>query len=241
MAEQIKDEEKTAEVKPRSGYHFLSVWTIPVGKVPAVRIEVQGKIIKSEKVFQLACNSLGLFKVSRKFFALFRGVLNPTKKYGTQESLCLPYKGTLTIQRWCFDLVSEVAILKTDAVAFCLIAKQIISDIENKKMKITEEETEQLKLICEDEFLCYKQFIEEARKLPGYNSMTLQNVEVANECQFVNTTIEEGTKVDIVINSRRIQMTSGKRANISFFLVGTSARTHWVSFHQGTFGEGVRV
>ena len=103
-----KDEK--AEADPPPSKKVLSVYTLPVGPNPVVRVEVDTHLIEAQKLYEIGCNALGLSHRSRTFFALFRGAEYPTKKYGTRESILVPCKHTLTIQRWSFDLVVEKAV-----------------------------------------------------------------------------------------------------------------------------------
>ena len=198
-----------AETKLPTGKKVVCVWTLPVGTKPVVRVEIDGNHIKAQNLFEIGCNALGLCVKSRPFFALFRGTLNPTKKYGTEENIYIPCKAALTIQRWSFDVVAESAAIKTDPIAFRLIAMQIISDMENGKLKASREEMQRLKDYYDPKFVCHKQFVDEARKLSLYNSMAILDVEVMNNAKLITSTLEQGTKVGLVFNSRKMVIVSG--------------------------------
>lgn len=210
MAEKNSQNKKQEEPTPKKGHSLLAVWSVPVASSPIVRIDLKAKFIQVKEVFKIVCDALGMYEDSRKFFALFRGVLYPLKKYGNEESILLPYKATLTIQKWCFDVTAERLAIKTDEVAYRLIANQTIAEIEDGKLQLTDEELEPLKQFYKGQFMCYKQFVEEARELPWYCTLRCQNVEVVNKASFVSASIEAGTKLDVIASHKKLYLISGK-------------------------------
>ena len=77
--------------------------------------------------------------------------------------------------------------IRTDPVAFQLIAMQTIAEIESGKLKIPKEELKELKSRYDPEFLCYKPFVDYARTLPDYNSMFILDVQVKVIYKLIKT------------------------------------------------------
>ena len=87
---------------------------------------------------------------------------------------------------------------------------QIIAEIESGKLKIPKDEMKELKDRYDPDFLCYKQFVEYARTLPDYNSMFILDVQVMNEAKLRKTKLEKDSKVDLILNAKKLTITSGK-------------------------------
>lgn len=202
----IRKPEIPAVSKPK---RCVSVYTLPESSNPLVRVEVLKRCISAGWLFNTCCDTIGLYKNSRQFFALFRGLARPLKKYESQEHILVPVKTyPLSILRWSFDITLECKMIQTDPVALKLLALQYKSDVDNGIKTLVSQDLERLGE-CEDpQFMCYKQYVDIARTIEGYDSVTIRNVEVVEKVKFVSQVIAKGAKVDVVCNAKGMTFVS---------------------------------
>lgn len=188
----------------------VCVWTLPSGSKPVVRVEVEDAKIITSRLFDIVCDTLQIFGRSRRFFGLFRGVSFPTKKYGNDETIYLPCKVPVSIQKWSFDVKSEIRVIRTDPEAYRLLGLQVVADIELERFDATNEEIEELNEIRDSGFFSFKQFVDSARKLDGYSNMTIQDVEVVRKIKLVTNVLSKGTKINVICGPRKMTLVSSK-------------------------------
>ena len=212
--EREKKERKIGESRmaensiPKPSRRFVSLWILPPGSKPMVRVEVGTCLIKADKLFHIGCDTLGLCPKSRSFFGLFKCLLFPSKKYGTEEIIYLPCKHTLSIQKWSFDIVAETRVIKTDQAAFRLLALQVTTDVDLKRMKPTEEEQNMLQELCDPQFFSHKQYVEAARHVKGYNTVTILDAVIVQKVKLISNVLQKGSKVDIICGTKKITFAS---------------------------------
>lgn len=192
------------------GKRHICLWTLPRDSKPIVRVEVKCGEILCGSLFEIGCDTIGLNITSRSFFALFRGITYPTKKYESDEIIRLPCKAAISIQKWCFDLTKEIKSIKTDAEAYRLLAFQFMFAVENGKIKLSAEDRERLEIHLDQDFPCYKQYVDIARTIEGYDSFTIQNVTVLKKVKLLKNVLQKGSKVNVVCNLKRLSLVSSK-------------------------------
>ena len=188
----------------------ICLWVLPRGSMPIIRVEVDTCLINADNLFKIGCDTLGLCVKSRNFFGLFKGLLYPTKKYGSEEIIYVPCKHIISIQKWSFDIAAEVKIIKSDQAAFQLLASQVTTDIELRRMKPTPEEQQTLDELQDPEFFSPKQYIEAARKIEGYSTITILDVSIVKKVKLISNVLQKGTKVDITCSSKKITFKSSE-------------------------------
>jgi hypothetical protein len=194
---------------------LVSVYILPPGSKPIVRVQCPEPTIAAERLFKLCCDTIGLYEKSRKLFGLFRGMLHPVKKYASEERIALPVQSyPISIQKWSFDVALEVRLIRTDPIAIRLLALQYNSDLEMSKKNPNQDELQQLKLFEDPDFQCYKQYLDCARTIHDYDWTTVQNIEVVRKVKLVSNTLQKGSKVDLVCTPKKMIIVAGK-VNIS--------------------------
>lgn len=189
----------------------VSVYTLPHTSIPLFRVEVSQNTISAGWLFDICCEHIGLYKQSRPFFALFRGMKCPIKKYEPDERIRIPVRAyPLALLRWSFDLALECKVIRTDPVALKLLTQQYKSDIENEMKTVSLEDRARLNKFDEPEFMCYKQYIQVARTIQDYDSVTIKDVEVVKKVKFVNQVIAKGEKVDVSCKTRGLTLLTSK-------------------------------
>ena len=189
----------------------LCVWLLPNGSPPAVRVAAYDYKMPCSVVFNTACKAIGLQERSKPFFALFKGLDPVTKKYGTEENVYLPCKFLVSIQKWCFDIVAEARVIKTDAVAFRMIAHQISADLKSGRWKLSQEDEDMLADSIDTNFMCHKQYVELARTLPEYDTVSIIGVVLTADLKLKRQTVKKDTVMDVVCSDRKMKLITGKR------------------------------
>ena len=190
---------------------LVSVYVLPPGSKPIVRVHCPEPTISAERLFKLCCDTIGLYEKSRKLFGLFRGMLHPVKKYASDERIALPVQSyPISVQKWSFDVTIETKLIRTDPVAIRLLALQYNSDFEMSKKKPSEDEIHQLKSFEDPNFQCYKQYLDCARTVHDYDWTTVQNVEVVKKVKLVSNVLQKESKVDLVCTPKKIIIVASK-------------------------------
>ena len=200
----------TAKSKPVPRKDKISVWTLPEGSQPAVRVQVDGGRILAEDLLQIVGRTLEIRASSLQLFGLFRGIENPTKKYGNNEMIYLPCRYVISIQKWSFDIAREQKLLKTDAGAMRLICIQCIEDIRSARLKPKPEHIPLMEEYRNPAFPCDKQYVELCQKMFGYGYVVLNNCTVRNDLKVKDVRLREGMKVDLIANRRGLMIKSRK-------------------------------
>lgn len=200
----------TAKSKPVPRKDKISVWTLPEESQPAVRVQVDGGRILAEDLLQIVGRTLEIRASSLQLFGLFRGIENPTKKYGNNEMIYLPCRYVISIQKWSFDIAKEQKLLKTDAGAMRLICIQCIEDIRSGRLKPKPEHIPLMEEYRNPAFPCDKQYVELCHKMFGYGYVVLNNCTVQNDLKVKDVRLREGMKVDLILNRRGLMIKSRK-------------------------------
>ncbi|CAH3045428.1 unnamed protein product [Pocillopora meandrina] len=198
--------------KPIPRKDKICVWTFPEGTQPAVRVEVDGGKIKAEDLLEIAGKTLGINANSLQFFGLFRGIENPTKKYGNNEFIYLPCRYVISIQKWSFDVPREQKHLKTDAGAMHLICLQCIEDIRCSRLKPKPDHIPLLKEYRNPAFPCDKQYVELCQKMFGYGYVFLLDCTIQNDVKMKEVSLTQGMQVNLIANRRGLMIKSKKSA-----------------------------
>lgn len=196
--------------KPVPRKDKICVWTFPEGTQPAVRVQVEGGKIKAEDLLEIAGKTLEINANSLPFFGLFRGIENPTKKYGNNEMIYLPCRYVISIQRWSFDVPREQKYLKTDAGAMRLLCVQCVEDIRAGRLKPKPEHIPLMKEYRNPAFPCDKQYVELCQTMYGYGYVFLNDCTVQNDVKVKDVRLTTGMKVDLIANRRGLMIKSSK-------------------------------
>lgn len=188
----------------------IAVWTLPQGSSPAIRVEVSGGRIIASRLLEIAFDTLGIQERSRPFFALFKDLDPPTKKFGEDEIIYVPYKSVISLQKWSFDPIDEAKAIKTDVASIRLLALQINADINSGRLPLTAEEKVRMDELMDPEFPCYKQYVEFARSVESYGSVVIKDVKLVSNIRLKTQTIKKGHKIDIVCNNRKMIIITGR-------------------------------
>eukprot|EP00111_Clytia_hemisphaerica_P002781 TCONS_00007823-protein len=184
---------------------LVSVYVLPPGSKPIVRVECPEQSIEAQRLFKLCCDTIQLYESSRRFFGLFRGLLHPVKKYGDSELIMLPVKTyPISIQKWSFDIIQECRLIKTDPIAIRLLALQYKCDLEMKRKHPTKEQLTDLKSFEDPEFTCYKQYLDCARRILDYTWTVVLGVEVVQKVKLVTNILQKGSKVDLACTPKKL-------------------------------------
>ena len=198
-----------AKTKPAPRNDRICVWTMPEGSVPAVRVAVdRGKILAGD-LLAIVAETLEIHNSSREFFALFRDIEYPTKKYGHDEMLYLPCRDIISIQRWSFDLTREKKVLTTDAGAHRLLWLQCMEDVRCGRLKPKAEHAPLLEEYSNPAFPCEKQYVDVCRSLDGYGNVYFPGCTVQSDLSVKELKVKEGTKVNLVAGRRGIVYRTG--------------------------------
>lgn len=187
----------------------LSIWTLPQGSPPAVRVEVSHGKITASRLLQIVFDTLGVQERSRPFFSLFKGLDPPIKKYGEDEIIYTPCQSIISIQRWSFDATEEARAIKTDTASIRLLALQIKADIAARRLTLTSEEKEQLDKLVEPAFPCYKQYVDLARNMPSYATAVVKDARLVKSVRLRTQTLRKGNRIDIACSSKRMIIVAG--------------------------------
>lgn len=198
-----------AKSKPVPRKDKICVWTLPEGTQPAVRVHVDGGRIRAEDLLEIAGKALEIGANSLQFFGLFRGIENPTKKYGNNEIIYLPCRHVISIQKWSIDVPREQKYLKTDAGAMRLICLQCIEDIRAGRLKPKPEHKPLMEEYRNPAFPCDKQFVELCQQMFGYGYVFLYDCTVKNDVKVKDVRLSEGMAVDLIANRRGMMLKSG--------------------------------
>lgn len=196
--------------KPIPRKDKICVWTFPEGTQPAVRVEVDGGKIKAEDLLEITGKTLGINANSLQFFGLFRGIENPTKKYGNNEFIYLPCRYVISIQKWSFDVPREQKHLKTDAGAMHLICLQCIEDIRCGRLKPKPDHIPLLKEYRNPAFPCDKQYVELCQKMFGYGYVFLHDCTIQNDVKMKEVSLTQGMQVNLIANRRGLMIKSSE-------------------------------
>lgn len=196
--------------KPVPRKDKICVWTFPEGTQPAVRVQVEGGKIKAEDLLEIAGKTLEINANSLPFFGLFRGIENPTKKYGNNEMIYLPCRYVISIQRWSFEIPREQKYLKTDAGAMRLLCVQCVEDIRAGRLKPKPEHIPLMKEYRNPAFPCDKQYVELCQTMYGYGYVFLNDCTVQNDVKVKDVRLTTGMKVDLIANRRGLMIKSSK-------------------------------
>ncbi|XP_065668662.1 uncharacterized protein LOC101241194 [Hydra vulgaris] len=189
---------------------FISLWILPPGSKPIVRVETENGSISASRLFNIGCSTLELYESSKPCFGLFQGSMYPIKKYASMEIIILPCKTVTTIQRWCFNVSMETKLIRVDPAAFRLLATQVSHEIKMGCFNLTEEEKETLESTIDPSFVTYKQYVVVARKIPDYGTMKFQNVEIVNSVKLLNNTLRKGLKIVLKVCPTTLMVLSPK-------------------------------
>ena len=188
----------------------ICVWTYPEGSQPAVRVQVDKGKILAEDLLAIVGKTLEIHESSLQFFALFRGIEHPTKKYGNNEMLYLPCGDVISIQRWSFDLEREKKLLKTDAGALRLLCIQCMEDVKTGRIKTKAEHLPLLEEYSNPTFPCEKQYVEVCQTLHGYGHVYFSSCVVQSDLSVKELKLKQGTKVMLVTSRRGIVFKTGE-------------------------------
>lgn len=206
----------TTKSKPVPRKDKICVWTFPEGTQPAVRVQVDGGRIRAEDLLEIVGKTLEIRVSSLPFFGLFRGIENPTKKYGNNEIIYLPCRYVISIQKWSFDVPREQKFLKTDAGAMRLICIQCIEDIRSGKLKPKPEQIPLMEEYRNPAFPCDKQYVELCQKMFGYGYVFLSECTVQSDLKVKDVQLREGMKVELVANRRGLMFKSSEYGYLRF-------------------------
>ena len=196
---------------------FISLWTLPPGSKPIVRVETDNSNISANRLFNIGCATLELYESSKPCFGLFQGSMYPIKKYAPTEVIVLPCKTVTTIQRWCFNISVETKLIKVDPAAFRLLALQVSSEINIGSFTLTEDEKESLESTFDEKFVTYKEYVMVARKIADYGTIKFQNVEVVNSVKLVNNTLRKGLKIELKVCPTNLMVLSCRFFHVTAF------------------------
>lgn len=208
--EEVPNNMAATKSKPVPRKDKICVWTFPEGTQPAVRVQVEGGKIKAEDLLEIAGKTLEINANSLPFFGLFRGIENPTKKYGNNEMIYLPCRYVISIQRWSFDVPREQKYLKTDAGAMRLLCVQCVEDIRAGRLKPKPEHIPLMKEYRNPAFPCDKQYVELCQTMYGYGYVFLNDCTVQNDVKVKDVRLTTGMKVDLIANRRGLMIKSSK-------------------------------
>lgn len=190
----------------------ISVWTLPQGSQPAVRVEVSQLSITASRLLRTVFDTLGIHEQSRPFFGLFKGLDPPTKKFGDEEIIHTPCRSVISIQKWSFDPVEEARAIKTDTASIRLLALQIKADIIAKRFTPSLEDREQLEQLLEPKFPCYKQYVDLARGHSCYGTVVVKDVKLMKNLRLQTQTLRRGHRIDIACNRTKMVIITGIQA-----------------------------
>ena len=197
---------------------LASVYVLPPGSKPIVRVECPEQSIEAQRLFKLCCDTIQLYESSRRFFGLFRGLLHPVKKYGDSELIMLPVKTyPISIQKWSFDITQECRLIKTDPIAIRLLALQYKCDLEMKRKHPTSDQLNDLRSFEDPEFTCYKQYLDCARRILDYTWTVVLGVEVVQKVKLVTNILQKGSKVDLACTPKKL-IIIGRRYTLLFWV-----------------------
>lgn len=200
----------SAKSKPVPRKDKICVWTLPEGSQPAVRVQVESGKIRAEDLLEIVGKTLEIHISNLQFFGLFRGIENPTKKYGNNELIFLPCRSVISFQKWSFDIPREQKYLKTDAGAMRLISVHCVEDIRSGRIKPKPEHIPLIEEYRNPVFPCDKQYVELCQKMFGYGYVYLYDCTVKNDLKVKDVRLNEGMKVDLIANRRGLMLKSGK-------------------------------
>ena len=187
------------------GKRIVSVYVLPPGTKPIVRVECIEASISAQTLFKICCDKIGLYERSREFFALFRGLTHPVKKYATCEFVQVPVRThPVSLQKWSFDLTMEMRFIRTDPVALQLLAVQYKIDLKMGRKHPTQEQLKELQNTIDLDFVCYKQYLDFVRRLQDYTWTLLQEVEVVKKVKLVSNILQKGSKVDLACTPKKM-------------------------------------
>ena len=187
----------------------VSIYTLPQGSPPAVRVEVTtGKIISS-RLLKVFFDTVGLQERSRPFFGLFKGLDPPIRKIGDDETIYVPCRYVISVRKWSFDPVREAKAIRTDVPSLRLLALEINADIVAGRLQPTSEEKEKLEEMLDPGFPSYKQFVEYARGIKGYGDVVTKDVALIKSINLKTQVIKKGSKIDIACSDKKMVIITG--------------------------------
>ncbi|XP_029188018.2 uncharacterized protein LOC114955353 [Acropora millepora] len=202
----------SAKSKPVPRKDKLCVWTLPEGSQPAIRVQVEAGKICTQDLLEIVGKTLEIHASNLQFFGLFRGIENPTKKYGNNEMIYLPCRSVISFQKWSIDIPREQKYLKTDAGALRLIAIHCVEDIRSGRIKPRPEHLALIEEYRSPDFPCDKQYVELCQKMFGYGYVYLYDCTVKNDLKVKDVRLNEGMKVNLIANRRGLMLKSDTTA-----------------------------
>ncbi|XP_074654409.1 uncharacterized protein LOC141908314 [Tubulanus polymorphus] len=182
---------------------FVNVATMDDQMPPLqLSIEVHNGRRHADEIHKKVCKEIGMSKCSRKYFALHEGKLNPKQAYKPDDLVAFP-QNSLCLQKWCFDVKSEINILFEDPVALHLLYWQAKSDIQSGKLSPTFAESQLLE-DYENE-ANEVEYVQLCQTLKDYTSAIVRRCSLLQEYSI--SFYDKGSIIDLMVRDSGLKLT----------------------------------
>ena len=146
----------------------------------------------SHQLKQAAGKWLKLQPTSLQLFGVFLGPLgNPTQVLLDND--VIPLGGTMSMQRWNFDVEKEAKLFRHDDVAIHLLYSEAKFRLEQHRLQPTEAQSAELESYSDPMFPTERQFLECAQTVPGYTAFCADGCKTLEDIECNDARIPSGS------------------------------------------------
>lgn len=198
----------------------VSVWSFaPEPLRRRLKVQHYQDTILVKNLLTAVAQALCINKDSIQFFAIFEGLLLcPLRKLGENYMLRLPCHKSLSIQKWSFDVEKEKISLKSDMAALKLLRCQVLCEIQEGKLKPSQEEREKLEE-C-NSFIIEHQFMSIIHSFKDYGAVTIENCEVITEITLARVNLAKRKCIALQLDLKGLSVITSKYRNLSLIISG---------------------
>lgn len=187
----------------------VCVWSFAPEPLRRLNVQHYQDTILVKNLRTAVAQALCINKSSIQFFAIFEGpLLCPLRKLDENSMLHLPCHESLSIQKWSFDVEKEKNSLNSDMVALKMLRCQVLCEIQEGKLKLSQEEIKKLE-DC-NSFMVERQVMNIIHSFKDYGVVTIENCEVITELTLSQVDLAKRECITLQLDLRGLTLITSK-------------------------------